>query len=150
MGCYSKWVLLLLFDDKYVQCSVHLACSVCCTFHRLWVLYLLQPCDAFACIYTVYNIVNSQSSGIKEAHFCIFKLVANILLHNVWVPDGCQLVSTWGWLCHLYPLLSLHSSPRGLWLTQHLPCLHSRELKRVHPTWQQPQHFWLRGTDLKV
>lgn len=88
---------------------------------------LLQSCNVFTIVYTVCNAIVIQfihkALGLNKPVLCLLRVCGKHALYNVRVPDGCQLVSAHGWLCHLFSPSSLCVTAReDFQLTQHLPC----------------------------
>lgn len=89
---------------------------------------LLQSCNVFTVVYTVCNTIIivqfiHKALGLTVPVLRLLRACGKHALHNVRVPDGCQLVSAHGWLCHLFSPFSLCVTAReDFQLTQHLPC----------------------------
>lgn len=119
---HAIWILQLnvrycccLVDGKYVQCSVHWSCLTGLYLHSQLSRHCYTPVMySPARVYTLCNIIVIiqfilQALGLNEPVLHLLRGRGEQALHNDRVPDGSQSVSTHGWLCHLYPLLSLRT-----------------------------------------
>lgn len=123
MAYYSKCLLLLLgwWQICTMFCTFSLQLESCLIKLTLLstVSLLLHPRNVSTCLYTVSdNVIIIQfiykALGLNMSILHLCWACSEQALHNVWVPDGSQSVSTLGWLCHLFPLLSWCNNPRGM------------------------------------
>lgn len=144
MAYYSKCLLLLLLGWWQIctmLCTFSLqleSCLIKITFLST-VSSLLQPCNVSTCVYTACaTIVIIQfiykALGLNEPVLHLRWACSERALHNVPVPDGSQSVSQSVLVvgCAIFPPSSHGVTAQEDWqLTQHVPCLHSRETMRI-------------------
>lgn len=122
----AVWLMTFMYNVLYIYFI--LANTNCWSLPPLSLApSLLQSCNVFTVVYTVCNTIViiqfiHKALGLNEPVLRLLRACGKHALHNVRVPDGCQLVSAHGWLCHPFSPSSLCVTAReDFQLTQHLP-----------------------------